>query len=134
MTDVEKIRASAEMVVREMGPLSNLRADFGYNRESVAWVEGYIERMRNSGKFTDEMALANLSSVIGAFLGECVARNYGGEWRCYDGRWGVYFANGSAAFPGAKVMKQFQRGLEGGDSILGFYDLIEKVLLKPPSS
>lgn len=129
MTDLEMIRGNADMVVRKVGPLSNLGESFGYNRASVEWVDGYIERLRASGQFTEEEKLQNLISVLGSFLGECVVRVHGGEWRNVDRGWGVYFTNSSAAFPFAKVSKQFASGLEGGDSILGFFDMIPEILI-----
>ena len=46
MTELEYIRANAEMIVRELGPLGNLGVGFGFNRVSVEYVEGYIERLR----------------------------------------------------------------------------------------
>ncbi len=41
----DKIRANAELVIKQLGPLSSL--EFGYNVESVAWVDGFIEQQRN---------------------------------------------------------------------------------------
>ncbi len=35
--------------------------------------------------------------------------------------WAVLFPNGARAFPFTKVRKQLEAGLEGGDSIVGFY-------------
>lgn len=130
MSELEKIRANAEVVVRDVGPLSGLGEAFGYNRESLDYVEGYVERLRNSGMFEEEQQLQNLTAVFGSFLGECIVRNYDGEWRKQDRRWAIYFDDSSAAFPFSKMMKQFENGLEGGDSILGFFDMIPRVLLK----
>jgi hypothetical protein len=129
MTELEGIRINADTVVRELGPLSGLGTRFGFNRVSVEWVEGYIERLRDSGIFKQKEALENLTSVLGSFLGECIAQTYNGEWRNEDGRWGVYFSNKSTAFPFSKVVKQLTDGLESGDSILGFFDMIPEVLL-----
>jgi hypothetical protein len=42
--------------------------------------------------------------------------------------WGVVFDDKNAVFPFAKVHKQFQYGLDRGDSILGFFDLIGPVI------
>ena len=130
MGDLDIIRANARLAIEEMGPLSGLGTDFGFNRDSVVWVEGYIERLRTSGQFREQRALNNLCSVLGSFLGECLIHAYGGEWRNHDGRWGVYFRNESAAFPFSKVIKQFEGGLDAGDSILGFFDLVPKVLFE----
>lgn len=130
MTELEVIRSNSEMVVREVGGLSGLGEEFGYNPASIQWVEGYIERLRNSGQFNDEVKVNNLVEMFGSFLGECVVRNYGGEWRNEDGRWGVYFGDKSAAFPFSKVKKLFDNGLEGGDSISSFYSVLPQILLK----
>src|SRR5437762_1433543 len=46
---IEHIQANAEMTIQQMRPLS--RMDFGYTRESVEWLEGYIERLRQTGEF-----------------------------------------------------------------------------------
>ena len=82
------------LLFAKWAPSSGLgRENFGYNRASVEWVEGYIERLRSSGKFEHEAALENLTAVLGSFLGECVAQSYNGEWRNQDGRWGVYFGS-----------------------------------------
>lgn len=129
MIELEKIRASAEMVVDDVGRLSGMGADFGYNRKSIEWVERYIERLRDSGQFSDQANTENLTAVFGSFLGECLVRNYGGEWRNEEGRWGVYFGGKSAAFPFSRVMKQFQNGLEDGDSILSLYDVVPVMLI-----
>jgi hypothetical protein len=39
MTPLEKLRANAALAVETLSPLSDV-ASFGFNRESVAWVEG----------------------------------------------------------------------------------------------
>jgi len=123
----EAIRANAKLVVDKFRSLSGLEASFGYNRESVAWVDGFIERYRSKPDFTIESA-AMLVQVIGSYLGECVIHEYGGEWRQREDGWGVFFDDKNAVFPFAKVYKQFENGVERGDSILGFFDLIGPVI------
>jgi len=130
MTGIEKIRANAEMAARKLGPLSGLGEGFGFNRASVEWVEGYIERLRSSGDFSGKQDFGSLPSVLGSFLGECIVQTYGGEWRNEDGWWGIYFNDRNAAYPFNKVTKQFENGRDGGDSILSFFDTIPIVLLK----
>lgn len=75
---VEHIKANAKMTIQQMRPLN--RIDFGYTRESVEWLEGYIERLRQSGEFQAEATKDKLVSVFGSFLGECIVRCYGGVW------------------------------------------------------
>ena len=96
-----------------------------YDRASVEWIDGYIERTRPN---LEASAVDGLSNSIGAFLGECIIANHGGQWRESEGTWGIYFDEKNAAYPFAKVQKQFMNG--GEDSILSFYDVIPVVFGK----
>lgn len=121
----EYIRANAEMVVQELRPLSGI--DFGYTQESVEWLQGYIERLRNSGEFDNEETRTKLINVFGSFLGECVVRCYGGKWKRHDeaATWCVAFDDDNVAFPFAKVTKQIDNGLE--DGIASFFKVIPTI-------
>ena len=102
------------MVLEQLRSLSGV--DFGYTQEAVEWLEGYIERLRNSGEFDTVEMKNKLTSVFGSFLGECVVRSYGGVWTQYDGEWCVAFSAGDMAFPFAKVAKQLDNGVTDGIS------------------
>jgi hypothetical protein len=117
---LEHIKANAEMTIQQLRPLS--RTDFGYTRESVKWLEGYIERLRRSGKFAAEATKHKLTSVFGSFLGECIVRCYGGVWTQLDGGWCVAFPGENFVFPFAKVSKQMEHGLE--DGIASLFDTV----------
>lgn len=120
----EQIRANAEMVVQELRPLSGI--DFGYTTESVKWLDGYINRLRNSGEFDNVEVKNRLISVFGSFLGECVVRCYGGKWKQnQDGMWCVAFNDNNMAFPFAKVAKQMDNGPE--DGIASFFTVIPEI-------
>lgn len=121
----ERIRANAEMVIQQTGPLSGI--DFGYTQESVKWLEGYIERLRQSGEFENPETKTKLISVFGSFLGECIVRCYGGTWKLHDdaGVWCVAFNEDNALFPFAKVQKQMENGLE--DGIASFFTVIPEI-------
>ena len=120
MTIPEKIKANAEIVIETLGPVSEL-PQFGFTRESVDWVEGFIERQRVREDMTDEEK-DRLVNMIGSYLGECIIRTYGGEWCEAQDTWGVRVNEKLTAFPFAKVQKQYDNGIEGGDSILSFFD------------
>lgn len=115
-----EIRANAEMVGRELGKLSG--KELGYTQEGVEWLEGYIERLRNSAEFQDAEIRNKLTGMFGCFLGECIVRQYGGRWVQHEGVWCVAFSDDNMAFPFAKVAKQFENGLE--DGILSFFSVI----------
>ena len=122
----EQITALAQKLIATLAEGLDVRLK--YDRASVEWMDGYIERIRSS---LEESAVAGLSNSIGAFLGECIIANYGGQWRESEGRWGVYFDEQNAAYPFAKVQKQLLNGSE--DSILSFYKAIPVVFNKSES-
>jgi hypothetical protein len=115
----DKIRANAELVIKELGPLSGL--EFGYNAESVDWVDGFIEQQRNRSDL-DKNTINGLVDALGSFLGECIIRCFGGYWNNSDGEWCVRFDKENAVYPFNKVHKQFANGQE--DSIRSFFELI----------
>ncbi|MCK2215460.1 hypothetical protein MF672_016925 [Actinomadura sp. ATCC 31491] len=117
--ELQWIQANVELAIEQLGPLAD--AGFGLNRESVEWVEGFIERQRARPGFDPER-VDGLVGVLGSFLGACVAAGAGGRWHCSDeGGWGVLLPDGSTAFPFTKVRKQLRDGVEGGESIASFY-------------
>jgi hypothetical protein len=86
-------------------------------------VEGFVERQRQRPDFDPEAA-TGLVSVLGSFLGECIAVNAGGRWEWSDEHgWGVLLPGDHQAYPFAKVGKLFADGLAGGESIVSFYDI-----------
>ncbi len=113
------IKDNAELVVKQMRELSQI--DFGYNAESVAWLEGYIERQRNRDDI-DQETIQKLVNVFGSYLGECIVKCYGGKWENEEGQWRVSFDDKGAAYPFNKVEKQFENGAE--DSISSFFEAI----------
>jgi len=121
MTGQEKLRANAELVIQQLRQASGIE-NFGYNAESVAWVDGFIERQRIRPDY-DQDAINQISQTLGSFLGECVIACYGGEWQEQEGSWAVAFGNsGNAAFPFNKVRKHFVNG--AGDSVLSWFETI----------
>ncbi|WP_327091463.1 hypothetical protein OIE66_12710 [Nonomuraea sp. NBC_01738] len=115
-----QIEANVRLAIDLLGPLGE-DGEFGLNRDSIELVEGFIEGRRSAPGF-DLDELGALPSVLGSFLGACLIEATGGVWEL-DGDlgWSVRFPNGNAAYPFAKVGKQFAEGR--GDSILAFYDV-----------
>ncbi|MEW9550683.1 hypothetical protein [Nonomuraea sp. NPDC050783] len=119
--ELQWIRENVDLAIEQLGPISDV--DFGLNRESVEWVEGFIERRRARPDFDPEQ-VDGLVGVLGSFLGACIAAAAGGRWhkRDEDG-WGVLLPDGSTAFPFTKVRKQLRDGVEAGESIASFYQV-----------
>jgi hypothetical protein len=115
----QHIAANVQMVIDELGELTDF--DFGLDRRSVEWVDGFIERQRVRPESTPDV-VDRLASVLGSYLGECIAEATDGRWMNMPERgWAVELPNGTIAFPIGKVGKQFDNGPE--DSVLGFYDV-----------
>ncbi len=116
---VEGIKANAEAVIEELAHLTDF--GFGYNRESVLWLESHLERLKQTGAFKGP-ARDKLISVFSSFLGECVVNCYGGEWRKRDGSWGILFRGDDLALPFAAIAAQIDQGKSFG--IGSFFDLL----------
>ena len=131
---LQNIQANAQLAVEQLSEASGLET-FGFNAPSVKWLEGYIERQRANSPKPD--FVKNRSSVLGCFLGECIIRTYGGQWSD-DDQYGlcVAFNEETAAFPLAKVRKQFDNGVDGGDGVYSFFTTIPDLfrLQRPPAA
>jgi hypothetical protein len=116
----EQVAANARLAVERLNELTDF--EFGFDRRSVEWVDGFIERQRVRPDATKEF-VTQLTGVLGSYLGECVAQATGGRWERTDEHGlGVELPNGTGTvFPFAKVGKQFDNGSE--DSVLSFYDI-----------
>ncbi len=115
---VAQIRANSSFAIEEFR--SAAEKDIGLDAGSVAWVEGFVERARE--RYGASGAPSGLVSVIGSYLGEAIIAETNGHWAVDDeGRIGVQFPNEDAVYPFAKVQKQFDDGVAGGESILSFY-------------
>jgi hypothetical protein len=128
VTPEDKIRENAQLLINRISQPPELKSHFGYNHESVKWLDGFIERER-SRRDINTVGTAKLIQVLGSYLGECVIHTYGGTWREQKGEWGVFFDDSNSVFPFNKVLKQFRNGRE--DSILSFFEIIALVFKKP---
>lgn len=82
-------RVKAELRQRNIKPQGSVR--------SLRQVEAYLDSM------PEPEQVARITRV-GAYLGECMMANYGGEWvEDQPGVWAVKFPEGNIAFPIASV-------------------------------
>jgi len=114
MTNEEAIAANAEIVKRTFAA-----QELGFDQRSVEWLDGYIERNRES--WDAEMA-KSLGGTLGSFLGECIRVNFGGAWVMTEYGLAVQFGDEQNAFPFNKINKHIANGSE--DSIASFYSSI----------
>jgi hypothetical protein len=115
---VRLIRENAALVIRTVQPLIDF--EFGYNSQSIEWLDGYIEQIRTQP--TTESETQQLVMNLGSFLGEAIIAAHGGAWAFDEYGWHIRFDARNRAYPLSKVAKQFQNGAE--DSIFGFYSTI----------
>jgi hypothetical protein len=127
--DTNELRANAKTVIEQIQSACPIR--FGFDAASVEWLCGFIERQRLRQNNLPEPT-EKFVAMLGAWLGECLLANTDGVWQWsaqYDD-WCIYFAPNqlrskeASAFPFAKIRKQFKHGVAGGDSILGFYQVV----------
>jgi len=118
----DKLKANAELVVQQMSKVADMQ--FGYDRQSIEWLEGFIERQRTREDINQDK-IDGMISTLGSYLGETIIRCHGGKWKNVDGQWCVQLNEGGSAFPFNKVRKQFANGRE--DSIGSFFDVIPKL-------
>lgn len=85
----------------------HMNKELTFDGESVEWIDGYIERMRPHFPADKRSGLV---TSLGAFVRECMIRNYGGQWMERDGSWGVQVSKRIWACPFSKIEKQFENG------------------------
>lgn len=107
--------------------LSHSKVTLDFDAEGLKWIESTIDLVRRAG---DRNQLRTLIPTFGAFFGECLIRKTGGRWIRFDEVLGVQNEEGMA-FPFNKVMKQFANGREGGDSVLGMYNVYGLLMPAP---
>ena len=114
---LEEIREHSEQFTAMLGD------DLNYDEETLSLLEGILERKRGF-LIGNEEAANDLTLAVGYFLGECIRRNYGGEWEMREGRWAIKLDDEDFVFPFTKVAKFIANGSE--DSFLSFYGIIDQ--------
>jgi hypothetical protein len=114
---IRHIRANAELVVRMFAKETDF--GFGYDEDSVSWLDAYIEHIRKN-PWTDE-EFNQLVSNLGSYLGETIIRSFGGQWSFDQRGWAIRWDEYNLAYPFIKVAKQLKNGTM--DSIYSFYSV-----------
>ena len=98
MTSIGKtteIREDAQLVIQVLSEKEDVRLD--YSAASISWLDTYIDDHRAELDARDK---AVLQEKFGAFLGESIRRNYGGEWvRGDEDRWMIAFGEQGRTSP-----------------------------------
>ena len=112
---LRSIRSNAELVIRTFAIETEF--EFGYNEESVKWLDAYIEFVRVSDRTEEEFN--QLVSNLGSFLGETIIRAFGGAWTLDQRGWAVRWDDFNLVYPFLKVSRQLKVG--STESIYSFY-------------
>ena len=119
--------------MKEIEDLANsvkTQLNLEYDESSVNYIKDFIERNKMQ---IDKEQWTGLINSMGAFLGQCIIENYGGNWEMEEDTQTicVAFDEKNKVYPFAKTSKQFENGLE--DSIYSMYisiPLVFKIALK----
>ncbi|MCF7913402.1 MAG: hypothetical protein K9M99_12820 [Candidatus Cloacimonetes bacterium] len=122
---IDHLISNAYMVVDQFQKLTDF--EFGFNEQSVEWVDGFINRQRERNDFSLESG-AKMTSTLGSFLGQCIVICYGGKWEQTPEGWAITFKDGNRAYPFNKTSKHFENGIE--DSIYSFFTSIPMIFNK----
>jgi hypothetical protein len=97
--------------------------------EGVRWLDDAVETHHRLGAKGRD---AGNAALLGAFLGECLVRVFGGRWERLEETLCVRLGD-ATWFPFNKVEKQLANGRAQGDSVLGFFQGIGALQRKPAS-
>ena len=114
------IKDSAELVRETMG--------FEYNADGVDGIDAFIEKLTNKYRGSDDDFKSGIVFRLGAFLGETIIMNYGGEWIESEGHYAITFGeedDENLAYVFSKIVKRFEEDEE--DTVLSFYEQIPVV-------
>jgi len=115
--ELQRVSRNANVAIRMFAEIEG--HTLGFDEDSIRIVDEFVNT--KVGVFADQI-LSNMVSVLGAFLGECVRKNWGGTWDIINSELGIRFDEKNAVFPFSKVRKQLENG--AADSILSFYQII----------
>ncbi len=123
LSPLEMIQRNAQLVIDST--YQQFGVTLGYDEDSVEWLDEHIEQLRDKNYPANDIAM--LVNVLGSFYGECIRRQFGGEWQEYKGGFMLAFANGQMVSPFGKIMKQFEKGASSGESVKSYYTSIPRL-------
>ncbi|MCR5887218.1 hypothetical protein LRS06_05375 [Hymenobacter sp. J193] len=107
---MEELRAAAEAVRQNLNISS-------FDEKAVQTLAQFIEKERASVPATEQAGVIN---ALGCFLGECIARTFGGHWHRTDsGEVGIRLGSRTFINPFGTVEKQLLHGAV--DAVLSLF-------------
>ncbi len=75
VTKSSELQEDAKLVIEVMSEKEDVQLDFSEN--AISWLDTYIDQHQHE---LSEEEKTLLSEKFGAFVGETIRRNYGGQW------------------------------------------------------
>jgi hypothetical protein len=128
MSPLQQIRANAAWVAESFGKQSGIEP-FAYTAESVDYLDQFLERQGASVK-ASALSVNKFVHLLGAYLGECIIANYGGEWQESPQGAAVFIRTKTQAHWLLPFHKVYERITNGSEDNLRFYfsEFIPRVL------
>jgi hypothetical protein len=128
MSQLQQIRANAAWVAENFGKQSGI-VPFAQTAESVDYLDEFLERQEGIVK-ASEASVNKFVSLLGAYLGECIIANYGGEWQESPNGLAILIRTKAQAHWLRPFHKVYKRIANGREDSLGFYfsEFIPQVL------
>jgi len=89
-----EIQDNAKLVIDVMNEKEDAGLD--YSADSISWLDTYINQHQSDLDENDKMVLRE---KFGAFVGETIRQNYGGQWVQADGEWMIAFDEDATTAP-----------------------------------
>lgn len=119
MSPLQQIRENAAWVAENLGKQSGIEP-FAYTAESVDYLDQFLERQEAVVK-ASELSVNKFVHLLGAYLGECILANYGGDWQESPQGLAIFIRTKTQAHWLQPFHKVYKRIANGSEDNLGFY-------------
>jgi hypothetical protein len=119
LVTLQQIRANAAWVVENIGKESGIEP-FAYTAESVDYLEQFLVRQEAVVK-ASPLSINKYVHLLGAYLGECILANYGGEWQESPQGLAIFIQTKTRAHWLHPFHKVYKRITNGREDHLGYH-------------
>jgi hypothetical protein len=128
MSQLQQVRANAAWVAENFGKQSGIEP-FAHTAGSIDYLDAFLERQEALVKASGE-SVNRFVSLLGAYLGECIIANYGGEWLESPQGLAIRIHTKTQIHFLQPFHKVYKRIANGSEDSLGFYfsEFIPRVL------
>ncbi len=117
----EEIAANSDLVRSRFGQLA--KVDLACNAEGICWLSTYIDEKHNTWS---PDTINNLVDTLGSYFGECLRKEFGGQWYKTDGHVELRINVDQSCYPFELLRKHIENS--PADSILDSFDSISDSL------